>query len=92
MLPQACTQLAKFLGRSLRQYDVYEDGGRNPLESVASAPGDLSTTAELAMELGMEPEKAQSLFHARVTARRRHPNWGSGRRAWNSPLVENLGP
>ncbi|ERI35388.2 hypothetical protein M707_21915 [Arthrobacter sp. AK-YN10] len=60
MLPQACTQLAKSLGRSLDEYDVYEDDGRDPVQSVATATDHLTKAAELAAALGAELEKAQS--------------------------------
>ncbi|AOY74317.1 hypothetical protein [Paenarthrobacter ureafaciens] len=60
MLPQACTQLAKSLGRSLDEYDVYEDDGRDPIQSVAAATDHLTRAAQLAAELGAELEKAQS--------------------------------
>lgn len=60
MLPQACTQLARSLGRSLDEYDVYEDDGRDPVQSVAIATDHLTRAAQLATELGIELEKAQS--------------------------------
>ncbi|WP_420181339.1 hypothetical protein [Paenarthrobacter sp. TA1.8] len=60
MLPQACTQLARSLGRSLDKYDVYEDDGGDPVKSVATATDHLTRAAELAAELGAELEKAQS--------------------------------
>lgn len=60
LLPQACTQLARSLGRSLDEYDVYEDDGRDPVASVATATDHLSRAARLAAELGAELEKAQS--------------------------------
>lgn len=60
LLPQACTQLAKSLGRSLDEYDVYEDDGRDPVQSVAVATDHLTKAARLAAELGLELEKAQS--------------------------------
>lgn len=60
LLPQACMQLAKSLGRSLDEYDVYEDDGRDPVLSVAAATDHLTRAAELASELGAELEKAQT--------------------------------
>ncbi|MFJ5978416.1 hypothetical protein [Pseudarthrobacter oxydans] len=60
LLPQACTQLARSLGRSLDEYEVYEDDGRDPIQSVATAADHLTRAANLAAELGVELEKAQS--------------------------------
>ena len=60
LLPQACTQLAASLGRSLNEYDVYEDDDRDPVASVATATDHLTKAAHLAAELGAELEKAQS--------------------------------
>ena len=60
LLPQACTQLARSLGRSLDEYDVYEDDNRDPVASVATATDHLTRAAQLAAELGAELEKAQS--------------------------------
>ena len=59
-LPQALTQLAAGLGRSLDAYDVYEDEGRDPVQSVATATDHRTRAAGLAVELGQELEKAQA--------------------------------
>ncbi|WP_454698267.1 hypothetical protein [Arthrobacter humicola] len=60
LLPQACTQLAKSLGQSLDEYEVYEDDDSDPVASVATATDHLTRAAQLAAELGAELEKAQS--------------------------------
>lgn len=62
-LPQALGQLAQGLGRSLDEYDVYdvyEDDGRDPVQSVATATDHLRRAAELAAQLGVELEYAQT--------------------------------
>lgn len=60
LLPQAFTQLAQSLGRSLDKFDVYEDDGRDPVQSVATATDHLTKAAQLAAAMGAELEKAQS--------------------------------
>ena len=60
MLPQALTQLAAGLSRSLVTHDVYEDDGRDPVQSVATATDHLTRAAELAAQIGVELERAQS--------------------------------
>lgn len=60
MLPQALGQLSTGLGRSLEEFDVYEDGGGDPAQSVAVAIDHLRRAAELAAELGDELDRAQS--------------------------------
>ena len=69
LLPQALNQLARGLGRSLEEYDVYDDGGE-PLQSVATAADHLTEAARLAVALGVALEAAQSAiaqqgYHAR---------------------------
>jgi hypothetical protein len=60
MLPQAFTQLGQTLARSLDQYEVYEDDGCDPLESVTSATDHLSKAAALAEAMAEEFPVAQS--------------------------------
>lgn len=60
ILPQALNQLAAGLGRSLETHDVYEDDGRDPVQSVATAADHLTLAAELSAQMGDELEKAQS--------------------------------
>lgn len=60
LMPQALTQLAAGLGRSLDEYDVYEDDGGDPVQRVATAADHLTRAGRLAAQLGEEPEKAQS--------------------------------
>jgi hypothetical protein len=60
MLAQALTQLAAGLERSLDEYDVYEDDGRNPSESVASAAGHMRAAAGLAEQIGKHLADAQN--------------------------------
>lgn len=60
MLPQTLRQLAEGLGRSLDDYDVYEDDGSDPVHSVATATDHLTRAAQLAAQIGEELEKAQS--------------------------------
>lgn len=60
MLPQACRQLASGLGRSLDTHEVYEDDGRDPVQSVATATDHLTRAAQLAEQLGQELANAQS--------------------------------
>ena len=59
MLAQALNQLADGLERSLKEYDVYEDDGRNPVESVEAAAGHMRLAAHLAVELGEHLSDAQ---------------------------------
>ena len=60
LLLQALKQLSSGLGRSLNEYTVTEDDGRDPVQSVATATDHLTRAAELATQLGDELEKAQS--------------------------------
>lgn len=60
MLAQALSQLADGLERSLTEFDVYEDDGRNPAESVATAAGHMRLAAHLAAELGEHLAEAQN--------------------------------
>ncbi|WP_198414113.1 hypothetical protein [Cryobacterium adonitolivorans] len=59
-LPQALQQLAKGLGRSIDQYDVYEDDASDPVQSIATATDHLTRAAQLADQLGDELAKAQA--------------------------------
>lgn len=59
MLPQALGQLSSGLGRSLDEYEVYEDDGGDPVQRTAVAVDHLRRAAELAQELGVELERAQ---------------------------------
>lgn len=52
MLAQALNRLAAGLERSLAEYDVYEDDGRDPAESVASAAGHMRAAGALAEQIG----------------------------------------
>ena len=63
LLPQALTQLAAGLGRSLDTHDVYEDDGGDPVQSVATATDHLTRAAELAAQLGVELDHAQSAIN-----------------------------
>lgn len=60
MLPQTLTQLAAGLGKSLDTHDVYEDDGRDPVQSIATATDHLTKAADLAQQLGQEIAHAQS--------------------------------
>ncbi|MDQ4504424.1 hypothetical protein [Sinomonas sp. ASV322] len=60
MLAQALRQLAAGLERSLNEYDVYEDDGRNPAESVATAAEHMRAAATLASQLGEHLAEAQN--------------------------------
>jgi hypothetical protein len=60
MLPQALGQLAAGLGKSLDTHEVYEDDGRDPVQSVATVTDHLTRAAQLAQQLGAELAKAQS--------------------------------
>lgn len=60
MLPQTFNQLAAGLGKSLNAYEVYEDDGRDPVQSVAAATDHLTRAAQLAAQVGQELEQAQS--------------------------------
>ena len=60
LLPQALTQLASGLGRSLDEYPVTEDDGADPVQSVATATDHLTRAAQLAAQLGVELDLAQA--------------------------------
>jgi len=60
MLAQALRQLASGLERSLNEYDVYEDDGRDPASSVDIASAHLLEAAALADLLGESLAKAQN--------------------------------
>lgn len=57
---QALGQLATGLGESLKHYDVYEDGGRDPSLSVRDASAALKAAADLAGQIGALLDAAQS--------------------------------
>ncbi|HEY3263306.1 MAG TPA: hypothetical protein VGJ95_24040 [Pseudonocardiaceae bacterium] len=59
-LPQALLQLGDGLVASLGRSDVYEDDGRDPTVSVATAQDHLERAAELAAQVGEHLERAQS--------------------------------
>lgn len=59
MGPQILQQLARGLGESLEMHDVYEDDGRDPLQSIAQAADHLIRAAQLAGQLGAELAHAQ---------------------------------
>ena len=63
LLPQALTQLASGLALSLNEYDVYEDDGGVPVQAIATATDHLTRAAELAAQLGVELEQAQSAIN-----------------------------
>ena len=62
-LPQALEQLASGLGRSLDQFDVTEDDGGDPVQSIATAADHLTRAAQLADQLGDELDKAQTAIN-----------------------------
>lgn len=59
-LNQAFDQLAQGLERSLETYDLYEDDGRDPQESVVAAAEALRHAADLANQIGTVLDRAQS--------------------------------
>jgi hypothetical protein len=59
MLAHALTQLAAGLERSLTEYDVYEDDGSDPAESVAEAARHMRAAAVLAEQIGAHLTHAQ---------------------------------
>jgi hypothetical protein len=63
LLPQALQQLGAGLTRSLSEYDVYEDDGSDPAESVALARAYLEEAAALAGQVGELLEKAQGAIN-----------------------------
>lgn len=63
MLPQSLAQMSAGLGRSLNDFDVYEDDGSDPVASVAEAVDHLTRAAALAAELGAELSKAQTAIN-----------------------------
>lgn len=60
LLPQGLTQLAAGLNLSLDKAGVTDDDSRDPLQSVAAATEHLTRASELALQLGIELDKAQS--------------------------------
>ncbi len=59
-LNQALDQLAHGLERSLGTYDVYEDDGRDPQESISASVEALHQAADLANQIGVLLDQAQS--------------------------------
>lgn len=59
-LAQALGQLARGLERSLATYDVCEDDGRDPVDSVAHAVNALTDAAELLQRVGPLLDDAQA--------------------------------
>lgn len=60
MLAQALNQLAAGLERSLTEYDVYEDDGSDPADSVATAAHHMRAAAALADQIGNHLSDAQN--------------------------------
>jgi hypothetical protein len=58
-LPQISDQLSQGFVKSLEEYDVTEDQGKDPAESIMQAREHLARAAELAELLGEELAKAQ---------------------------------
>jgi hypothetical protein len=63
LLPQALGQLGAGLERSLSEYDVVEDDGGDPAESIALARAYLEEAAALAGQVGELLEKAQGAIN-----------------------------
>lgn len=61
MLPQALTQLADGLARSLNQFVVYDTGG-DPAGNIQQARQHLAAAARAAADLGVALEAAQSVI------------------------------
>lgn len=59
-MAQALGQLARGLERSLSTYDVYEDDGRDPVDSVAHAVNALTDAADLLQGVGPLLDDAQA--------------------------------
>lgn len=59
-LPQISEQLAQGLERSLQEYDVTDDEGKDPAASVALAGEHLARAAKLAQQMGEELAQAQN--------------------------------
>lgn len=64
MLPQALRQLGDGLAASLDEFDVYDNSGRTPGESVDQARAHLEAAAEAARKMGGHLEGAQSAIAA----------------------------
>nr|WP_176704851.1 hypothetical protein [Arthrobacter sp.]AXV46238.1 hypothetical protein pA2H2_p05 [Arthrobacter sp.] len=74
-LPQISEQLAHGLVKSLEEYDVTEDSGKDPAASVALAGEHLARAAKLAQQMGEELAKAQNAIAGqgyRTAEERRH--------------------
>lgn len=59
-LAQALGQIARGLERSLSTYNVYEDDGRDPADSVARAVNALTDAANLLQQVGPLLDDAQA--------------------------------
>ena len=59
-MAQALGQLARGLERSLSTFDVYEDDGRDPADSVAHAVNALTDAADLLQHVGPLLDNAQA--------------------------------
>ena len=59
-MAQALRQLARGLERSLSTFDVYEDDGRDPADSVAHAVNALTDAADLLQHVGPLLDNAQA--------------------------------
>lgn len=59
-VPLALSHLAAGLQDSLKSFEVYEDSGADPKQSVAAASVHLTRAAALAAQLGEELEQAQT--------------------------------
>ena len=59
-MAQALGQLARGLERSLSTFDVYEDDGRDPVDSVAHAVNALTDAADLLQHVGPLLDNAQA--------------------------------
>lgn len=62
-LQQTLSQLGEGLGLSLQKYDVYDGEGRVPAESVATARAALEQAANLAHQVGLLLDQAQSAIN-----------------------------
>jgi hypothetical protein len=73
-LPQISDQLSQGLVKSLEEYDVVKDQGKDPATSVALAGEHLAQAAKLAQQMGEELAKAQNAIAGQGyrTAEERH--------------------
>lgn len=59
-MPQLLQQCGQGLARSLDRYEVYEDDGGSPLDSIASATDHLGNAAALLEQAGVELDRARN--------------------------------